>query len=79
MTPELAEALLDVATTPDVTPWRASEALRAAGAGPRDRVRECTDKRLWAVVGGHLGDPGGLGDGARVRVVTTAVATLVQV
>jgi hypothetical protein len=53
MTPELAEALLDVATTPDVTPWRASEALRAAGAGPRDRVRECTDKRLWAVVGGR--------------------------
>jgi hypothetical protein len=53
MTPELAEALLDVATTPDVTPWRASEVLRAAGAGPRDRVRELTDKRLWAVVGGR--------------------------
>lgn len=47
----LSAAILDCATDPSATPFRATANLRAAGA-PRDwKVRELADRRLWVRMG----------------------------
>jgi len=46
-----AEAVLDVATTDGITPFRANAILSAAGV--QGKVSELMDRRLWACIGGE--------------------------
>jgi hypothetical protein len=43
----LSAAILDIATDPAVTPFRATMILRGAGAPADWGVRELCDRRLW--------------------------------
>jgi hypothetical protein len=50
MIDHLSAAILDAATDPALTPYRATESLRAAGAGDWS-VYELADRRLWVRMG----------------------------
>jgi hypothetical protein len=47
----LSAAILDIATDPAVTPFRATMILRGAGAPADWGVRELCDRRLWVSMG----------------------------